>query len=292
MRMTRRTLLNAGGAFLAGTASRSTLAAPRSVRFGVRTPLPDVGLRERALLVKRLGFDGIELGDDWSAKPLEFLQKELGGTGVAVSAVVGSIGLLNTDPEKRAQAIETDRRRLELAKALAADCLIEVPTFGPNRFQDLSPIMNPREIEERLLISALKELAADVEKSGIILLLEPCNHKETHFMCRQGQAAKIIESVGSPGYGILSDFYHMQIEEPNIAETLSRYGRHTRYVHLADGEKRLEPGSLPFDYRPGFGELKKAGYSGWLTIESKFTDNPEAALGRALQYLKQQWAEA
>jgi sugar phosphate isomerase/epimerase len=290
--MTRRALLNAGGALLARTASRSTFAAPRSVRFGVRTPLPDVGLRERALLVKRLGFDGIELGDDWSARPLEFLQKELEGTGVAVSALVGSIGLLNTDPEKRAKAIDTDRHRLALAKALDAECLIEVPTFGPNRFQDLSPLMNAREIEERLLISALKELAADVEQSGVILLLEPCNRKETHFMCRQDQAAKIIESVGSSGYGILSDFYHMQIEEPSIAETLSRVGRYTRYVHLADGEKRLEPGSLPFDYRPGFGELKKAGYSGWLTIESGFTDNPEAALGRALQYLRRQWAEA
>lgn len=284
--------MNRGGALLAGMAGRSTFATPRAVRFGVRTPLPDVSLRERALLVKRLGFDGIELGDDWSAKPLDFLQKELDGTGIAVSAIVGSIGLLNTDPQKRAQAIETDRQRLELAKALGAECLIEVPTFGPNRFQDLSPIMNPREIEERLLISAMEQLAADVEKSGVILLLEPCNHKETHFMFRQAQAAKVIESVGSPGYGILSDFYHMQIEEPNIAETLSRVGRYTRYVHLADGEKRLEPGSLPFDYRPGFGELKKAGYSGWLTIESKFTDNPEAALGRALRYLKQQWADA
>jgi len=281
-----------GGALLAGNLLPTASPATRAVRFGVRSPLPDVGLRERALLVKRLGFDGIELGPEWAQKPLELLQKELDGTGVAVSAVVGSIGLLNIDPQKRAQAIETDRRRLELAGALHADCLIEVPTFGPNRFQDLSPLMNAREIEERLLIAALKELASDVETSGVILLLEPCNHKETHFMFRQGQAAKIIESVGSPGYGILSDFYHMQIEEPSIPETLALYGRHTRYVHLADGELRLEPGSLPFDYRPGFRELKKAGYAGWLTVESKASDHPEAALGRALRYLKQQWAEA
>ena len=66
----------------------------------------------------------------------------------------------------------------------------------------------------------------------------------------------------------------------------------TSWIHLADGEKRTEPGSLPFDYRPGFRALKKWGYAGWLTVESKFSDTPEAALSRALKYLKRLWAEA
>ncbi|HZP02522.1 MAG TPA: hypothetical protein VFD30_19730, partial [Terriglobia bacterium] len=74
--------------------------------------------------------------------------------------------------------------------------------------------------------------------------------------------------------------------------TLTEYGKYTGYVHLADGAKRTEPGSLPFDYRPGFRALKKWGFSGWLTVESKATDNPPAALARALKYLKEQWAEA
>jgi sugar phosphate isomerase/epimerase len=281
-----------GGAALAGSAMQQASVPARPIRFGVRSPLPNVGLRDRALLVKRLGFDGIELGPEWVTKPLEVLQQELEGTGVAVSAIVGSIDLLNTNAEKRAQAVETDRRRLEMAKALKADCLIEVPTFGPNRFPDLSPLMNAREVEQRLLVAGLKQLVGDIERSGVILLLEPCNRKETHFMYQQGQAARIIEEVGSPGIGILSDFYHMQLEEPNIAATMAQYGRYTRYVHLADGEKRLEPGSLPFDYRPGFHELKKWGYSGWLNVESRFTDSPEAALARALKYIKQQWGEA
>lgn len=281
----------AGAGITASVATVPVKAAPQ-VRFGVRTPLPNIGLHERALLVKQIGFDGIELGNEWMEKPLDFLQKELDGTGLAVSAIVGSIGLLDPDAEKRAKAVETDRRRLETAKTLKADCVIEVPTFGANRFPDLSPLMNAREVEERLLVANLKQLAGDIERSGVILLLEPCNHKETHFMYQQAQAGRFIEQVGSPRIGILSDFYHMQIEEPNIAATLAEWGRYTRYVHLADGEKRLEPGAVPFDYRPGFHQLKKWGYAGWLTVESKFTDNPEAALTRALKYLKQQWAEA
>ncbi len=288
--MTRRSLMKyAGAAIASGT---GVLAAPRGVRFAVRSPFPNVSLRERARILAETGYDGIELGNEWMDTPVETLQKELDGWDLAVSAIVGSIGLLNTDPEKRAKAVETDRNRLHLAKELKAEYLIEVPTFGPNRFPDLSPLMNAREIEEKLLIAELKQLSGDLEQSGMTLLLEPCNHKETHFLYRQGQAAMIIEAVGSPGLGILSDFYHMQIEEPNIAETLARYGRYTRYVHLAEGEKRLEPGSLSFDYRPGFRELKKWGYAGWLTMESNFSDNPQAALARALKYIKQQWAEA
>jgi sugar phosphate isomerase/epimerase len=290
-RITRRGLLVAGGAALV---ARGSLAEdrPRAVRFGVRTPLPKASLRERAILVHRLGYDGIELGREWLDQPAEAIQEQLANTGVAVSAIVGSIQLLDTDPRKRAEAVELDRRRLRTAKDLGADCVIEVPVFGENKFPDISPIMTAREVEEKLLIAGLKQLTGDVARSGITLLLEPCNHKETHFMNRQSQAAEILEAVGAPGFRTLSDFYHMQLEEQDIGETLGRYGKYTAYVHLADGAARTEPGSLPFDYRPGFRALKRWGYTGWLSVESGATDNPEAALSRALVYLKRQWSEA
>ncbi len=282
--MTRRELL------IATTTAVSAAAAPPSVRFGVRGPLPKISLRERALLVKNVGYDGIELGPEWLDQPLAALQEQL--AGVTVSAIVGSIKLLDVDPQKRAEGIALDRRRLEMARELGASCLIEVPTFGQNRFTDISPVLSPREVEDKLLIAGLRQLAGDVQRSGVTLLLEPLTKKETHFMNLQSHGAAIIDSVGAPGFRLLSDFYHMQMEEKDIGETLGRYGKYTGYVHLADGEKRTEPGSLPFDYRPGFHSLKKWGYSGWLTVESGATDNPEAALGRALKYLKQQWAEA
>ncbi len=263
------------------------------VRFGVRTPLPDeLTLRQRAQLVKRLGYDGIELGAEWLDQPVEAIQEQLAGIGIAVSAIVGSIRLLDTDPKVRAQGVELDRKRLEMARALGANDIIEVPTFGPNKFQDLSPIMTPREIEERLLVAELKQLIPDVERTGINLMLEPCNQKETHFMYLQSQAAGFIEAVGAPGFKLLSDFYHMQIEERDIAATLRQCGKYTVYVHLADGKARTAPGSLPFDYRPGFRALKDWGFSGWLNMEFRADSNHEALLASALAYIKKQWAEA
>jgi sugar phosphate isomerase/epimerase len=282
MKITRREALMAS----AGLAA-SARAARRNVRFGIRTPFPaSMGLRDRAMLAKRLGYEGIELGPEWLKEPADAIRKELAGSGIAVSAMVGSIGLLDPDAAKRAAAVELDRKRLVMAKELGADCLIEVPVFGPNRFPS-------RAVEDQLLIAGLKELAADVQRSGVTLLLEPLTRKETHFMNLQSHGVKVIKAVGAPsGFKLLSDFYHMQMEEPDIAATLSTTGEFTGYVHLADGEKRTEPGSLPFDYRPGFRALKKWGYSGWLTMECKATDTPEAALARGLKYIQSQWAEA
>jgi hydroxypyruvate isomerase len=108
----------------------------------------------------------------------------------------------------------------------------------------------------------------------------------------QAHGARIIERAGTRGVALLSDFYHMQMEESDIAATLAAHGAHTAYVHLADGAARTEPGSLPFDYRPGFGALKRAGFAGWLTMECKATDNAEAALARGLAYIRRQWNEA
>lgn len=296
--ISRRALLAAGAAVLSGAGRAESVAGdaawsqPQSVRFAVRSPLPEVTLRERARLVRRLGYEGIELGPEWLEHPIDWIRNELDGTDIAVSAIVGSLDLLDTDPQKRAQAVELDRRRLQMSKQLGAGYLIEVPVFGPNRFQDLSPVMTSRQVEEHLLVAELKQLAGDLQGTGVAILLEPLARKETHFMNLQSEGADIIRSVGEPGFRLLSDFYHMQMEEKDVAEALGRYGKYTGYVHLADGARRMEPGSLPFDYRPGFRALKKWGFSGWLAVESGATDTPEGALSRALKYLKSQWAQA
>lgn len=263
-----------------------------SVRFGVRGPFDQKTIRERALLLENLGYDGLELGHEFLDQSVEAILKQLEGTRIVISTIVGSIKLLDLDPAVRAQAVETDKKRLQMAKDLGAAGVIEVPVFGPNLFQDLSPVMNPVEIKDKLLIAGLKQLIPDTARTGVNILLEPLTKKETHYMNYQSHGAAIIHAVGAPGFRLLSDFYHMQMEEKDIGDTLTKFGHHTAYVHLADGEKRTEPGSLPFDYRPGFRALKKAGFAGWLTVESRATDNAEAALGRALKYLKQQWAEA
>jgi sugar phosphate isomerase/epimerase len=265
-------------------------SAPRGpgVRLAVRGPFPEEDLRGRAELLSRLGYEGIELGSEYLEQSADEILHQLSGTGISVSAIVGSIKLLDPDPETRAAAVELDRQRLRLAQSLGAMGVIEVPTFGPCRFGQGADTG----VEDGLLVEALQQLAPDVSRTGVRILLEPLTRKETHYMNLQEHGARIIEALGAPGFALLSDFYHMQMEEDDVSVTLEQFGRHTAYVHMADGEKRTEPGSLPFDYRPGFRALKGLGYSGWLTVESGATDSPEPALARAREYILTQWDEA
>src|SRR5215472_6884120 len=87
--------------------------------------------------------------------------------------MVGSTKLLDTRTRRFvSRPFELDRKRLQVAQALGASGLIEVPTFGPNKFQDLSPIMTNREIEDRLLVAGLRELIPDVQRTSVKLMIE------------------------------------------------------------------------------------------------------------------------
>ncbi|MDD4870502.1 MAG: sugar phosphate isomerase/epimerase [Kiritimatiellae bacterium] len=297
-KLSRREFLTRSGVALAGLCITNQALPGRAadnvpgIRFAVRGPFKTKSIRERALLLKKLGYHGIELGGDLLNRPLDAIMSELDGTGIAVSAMSGSMQLLDPDPGIRAQSIERGRQRLEMAKTLGALGIIVVPTFGACRFPDQADTPSPHKKEDQLLVEGLKQLIPDVKRTGVMIFLEPLTKKETHFMNLQSHGARIIDETGGENIKLLSDFYHMQMEEKDIAVTLTQYGKYTGYVHMADGVKRTEPGSLPFDYRPGFKALKKAGYSGWLTVESSATDNPEAALTRALKYVQQQWQEA
>ena len=258
----------------------------------MRSPFPDKDLRRRAQLARRLGYDGIELGPEFLDGSADGIEAALAGTGIAVSAIVGSLALLDPDPEARRRAVALDRRRIKLAQRLGAVGVIEVPVFGPCRFPELANTPGPHRKEDELLIAGLRALAPDLVGTGVQILIEPLTTKETHYMNLQQHGARVIEETSASGMALLSDFYHMQLEEAEIERTLSKVGRHTAYVHLADGAQRTEPGSVPFDYRPGFRALKAHGFCGWLTMECKATDDPESSLERALAYIKRQWADA
>src|SRR5688500_9753147 len=201
------------------------------------------------------------------------------------------MGLLHPDPAERASGKETTRRRLDLAAALGAAGVLEAPQFGRQPvLPDLSPLKTAVELENELLVLQLKELAPDAVEAGVPLFLEPLNRYEAHVVNRVEQGAAFAEAAG-PGIATMADFFHMNIEEADVAAAIRAAGRHVVYVHVADSN-RQQPGRGHLDFRPGFAALKAIGYDGWLGIECRVAGPFEEAMRETAALLRELWTAA
>jgi sugar phosphate isomerase/epimerase len=251
--------------------------------------IPGGSLPEKLEFLQRLGIAGIEV-ERSAGLPPEELRAIFEGSGVAAANFPGSVALLDPDPSARAEGLELTKRRLQLAGELEGCAgVLVVPQFGSRpQLPDLSPLKTGVELEAELLTLQLRELARAV--SGPPLFLEPLNRYEAHLVNRLEQGTAFAEQFG-PEIGIMADFFHMNIEEADIAASIRAAGSRIVYVHVADSN-RLQPGRGHTDFRPGFRALKEIGYDGYLGIECRIDGPLEASLAESIAYLQNEWAAA
>ncbi|MCY1300722.1 Hydroxypyruvate isomerase [compost metagenome] len=121
------------------------------------------------------------------------------------------------------------------------------------------------------LVANLKLAAAELGKHGIRLLIEPINRFDIpgFYLNTVGQAASIIEEVGSDNLFIQYDLYHQQRTEGELVGTYKRFANRIAHVQLADNPGRNEPGTGEINYPFVFDALEEAGYDGWIGCEYK-----------------------
>jgi sugar phosphate isomerase/epimerase len=263
------------------------------VRLAVREGMvPGSTLEEKLDLLERLGYDGIELHTPESlGRDAEDLRRVFAGRRVRPTTIDGARTLLSPDPSERRTGMDLLRQRLELCRQIAATAVLLVPIFGRPLIPDLSPWRTAVELERELLLTELKELAQDCERLGVTLVIEPLNRYETHLINTLDQGADLCRRVNREGIRIMADFFHMSIEEADIAASIRQAAPFIQYVHVADSN-RLQPGRGHTDFRPGFRALKEAGYDGYLGVECRLAGTPTEALQEAADFLRKTWAEA
>ena len=247
-------------------------------------------LAEQLAWLAGLGFDGIELSAAALDLPPRELEEIFADSPVQAANIAGSGALLDPDPAERAAAKDLMRRRLDLAATLGAVGLLTVPQFGSApRLPDLSPYKTGAELEKELFVEQLEELAPAARDAGVPIFLEPLNRYEQHLVNRLEQGVAFAEQVD--GVEIMADFFHMNIEEADIAASIRAAGPHIVHVHVADSQ-RLQPGKGHLDFRPGFAALKEAGYDGYLGIECGVSGSYEESLAESAALLRELWDAA
>ncbi|MGH3146387.1 MAG: sugar phosphate isomerase/epimerase family protein [Rubrobacter sp.] len=252
---------------------------------------PGETLPERLAWLERVGLDGIELEDRSLDLQAEELRAIFADSPVSAANVPGSGALIDPDPKERAAARELTSRRLHLAGELGAVGVLVVPQFGSApRLNDLSPYKTASELERELFALQLEELAPAASQAGVPIFLEPLNRYEQHLVNRLEQGVAFAERARS-GVGIMADFFHMNIEEADIAASIRAAGPHIVYVHVADSN-RLQPGRGHLDFSPGFAALKEVGYDGYLGIECGIEGPYEESLAESAALLRELWDTA
>jgi sugar phosphate isomerase/epimerase len=263
------------------------------VKLAVReSMIPGASLEEKVTFLESIDYDGIELHEASSLqRSAADLATVFEGSPVRPTTIDGARSLLSPLPAERAASLAQLRGRLELCGRLRAVAVLLVPIFGPPQLPDLSPYHTPVELERELLLAALKELAPVAEQHDAVLMLEPLNRYETHLVNTLDQGADYCRRVNRPGVRIMADFFHMNLEEADIAASIRGAVPFVRYVHVADSNRK-QPGRGHLDFRPGFRALKDAGYDGYLGVECGLIGTAQDALRETALFLRKTWAES
>jgi len=249
--------------------------------------IPGGDLAEKLSKMESYGFEGVEFwGRDLPDRTGD-VKEALGSSKVAPSTIcAGYEGcLLDPDKSEREKAMGDIKKLLTIGADIGVVGLITVPIFGKPRVPDLSPFAGPLDIEKKLLTLEFMELGKHAKEVGCTLLIEPLNRYETHFLKKLGDAIEIQEAVGLESVKIMADFFHMSIEEEDIARSLVEAGDAVFHIHLADSTRQL-PGYGHTDFKSGFAALKKIGFDKFMALECGIPGDPEVELPKTVKYLK------
>jgi D-psicose/D-tagatose/L-ribulose 3-epimerase len=225
--------------------------------------------------IRAAGFDGVEIplfeGDAAHFRKLraELDRHGLGCTSVTVSTPEANP--ISPDASVRARAIDDLKRKIEFASILGSTALCG-PYHSP-----LGVFSGEGATEDE------KKRAADVHRvaaefaapAKVQLAIEYLNRFECYFLNTAADAAAHVQRVGHPSFRMMYDTFHANIEEKDPIAAFRDHSDVIAHFHVSEND-RGTPGRGNVPWQETFAALRRANYSGWLTIE---------AFGRALPAL-------
>ncbi|MDR7452801.1 MAG: TIM barrel protein, partial [Armatimonadota bacterium] len=131
------------------------------------------------------------------------------------------------------------------------------------------------------LVDNVRFAAAELERAGITLLVEPVNTYDIpgFFLHTSAQAVRLLDDVGARNARLQYDVYHMQRMEGNLVDTMRRLRDRIGHVQIADAPARHEPGTGEIHFPYVLRELDALGYQGYVGLEYRPSGRTEDSFG-------------
>lgn len=218
--------------------------------------------------LKAAGYDGVEV-PVFQGSPAYYGQvgqrlRDLGLKATVLGILPDArMNPLSPDADERQAGADHQKWLVDCAHALGAEVL-----GGPvNQPIGLITGAGPTEAEFHLMAENQRQMAQLAMAAGLQLAVEPLNRFEGYALTTCAQAAALVEAVGLPGYGILCDTFHANIEEDDVPAAIAATVGKIGHMHLSENHRGLL-GSGHIDFDRIIAILKAGGYRGWLTVES------------------------
>ena len=150
-----------------------------------------------------------------------------------------------------------------IALEVAKRCHATHATVVPGNYDKKLPI----NIQTVNVIEGLRIGAGILEKTGLVMVLEPLSDNQDLFLRNSNQAYMVCKSVKSPSCKILFDMYHMQRNEGNLITYMDLVWDEIGYFQIGDNPGRNEPGTGEMHYKNIFKHIYEKGYRGVLGME-------------------------
>jgi sugar phosphate isomerase/epimerase len=239
-------------------------------------------LEEAFAQASAVGFDGIEIfaPDSLSLDSRKILPLRE-RYGLAVAAVGTGAGwvkhklhLCHPDAEVRRRALDFILGMISAGGELKAPAIL-----GSMQGRVEQGVEREQALE--WLAAALAVADAAAAEVGTMFLYEPLNRYETNLFNRQLDAADFVKARGFRNVRILADFFHMNIEEPDLTAALRGLGDKLGHVHFADSNRRAV-GLGHLDVAPLIRALSEISYQGFLSAEVLPLPDPSSAAVQTL----------
>ncbi|HEX8237703.1 MAG TPA: sugar phosphate isomerase/epimerase family protein [Abditibacteriaceae bacterium] len=222
-------------------------------------------------LVARAGYDAIE---PWISEidayveaggTLYDLKSRIENSGLTVESAIGFFEWIVDDETKRAKALETAARDMDLLAQIGGK-RIAAPPMGATNVSNLHLL----QAAERY--RALLEIG---DKTGVVPQVEVWGFSQS--LNRLGEAALIAIESGHPDACILADVYHLYkggspVEGLKLVRGAAMHVFHVNdYPAIAPAqikdEDRVYPGDGTAPLTPIFSSLHEIGFAGYLSLE-------------------------
>ena len=172
-----------------------------------------------------------------------------------------------------------DEFRAGVARAIEYAQALGVPQL--NCLAGKTPAGVDAGLLRRTFVANLRFAAAELDKAGLKLLIEPINNYDIpgFWLNRTDLAISVLDEVGAANAFVQYDIYHAQRYEGELAATMTKYLSRIGHIQLADNPGRNEPGTGEINYAFLFKHLDRIGYTGWIGCEYKPATTTDAGLG-------------